>query len=206
MAIDWASVNAVTIPEGEVKKIAINGTTVWEKGALPTIYQAVEYIGCTGTQYLRTGYIPTPSYDTRIDMQYMFTATQTGDKFLFGSRDGTNDITYQCEAYNGSKWYCGSGYNQFRNVLTNVGTTLNTKYTFLINGSSMTINGSSVSRTATRTTGDPLELYIFASNYSGASRYINTGVRIYQLKRTLSRAIENLTTWRVCMTSSVNDS
>lgn len=190
MTIDWSTIKDVTIPEGNVKKIAINGTTVWEKGALPTIYQAVEYIGNTGTQYIKSGYIPTPSYSTRIDMQYMFTATQNGGKFLFGSRGGSSDITYQCDAYTGTKWYCGSGYNQFRSALKNVGTTLNTKYTFLINGNSMTINGSSVSRTSTRTTGDPLEIYIFASNYNGKEKFINTGVRIYQLKFTVDGTVE----------------
>lgn len=190
MTIDWSTIKEVTIPEGSVKKIAIDGVTVWEKGALPTIYQAVEYIGNTGTQYIKTGYTPTPSYSTRIDMQYMFTATQSGDKFLFGSRGGSSDITYQSEAYTGTTWYCGSGYNQFRSVLKNVGTALNTKYTFLINGSSMTINGSTISRTTTRTTGVPLELYIFASNYSGEAKFINSGVRIYQLKFTVGGTVE----------------
>lgn len=190
MAVNWSTVKAAAIPEGNVEKVAINGTTVWKYGGLPSIYQAVEYIGCTGTQYLETGYIPTPSYDTRIDMQYMFTATQSGDKFLFGSRGGSNDITYQCEAYAGNTWYCGGGYNQFRSVLKKVGTALNTKYTFLINGNSMTINGRTASRTTTKTTGVPLELYIFASNYSGEARYINSGVRIYQLKFTVDGTVE----------------
>lgn len=190
MTIDWSTIKEVTIPEGSVKKIAIDGVTVWEKGALPTIYQAVEYIGNTGTQYIKTGYTPTPSYSTRIDMQYMFTATQTGDKFLFGSRGGTNDITYQCEAYGGTTWYCGGGYYQFRSVLKNVGTTLNNKYTFLINGNKMTVNGSTASQTQTRTTGSSLELYIFASNYSGETRFINPGVRIYQLKFTVDGTVE----------------
>lgn len=191
MAVNWSTVKAAAIPEGNVEKVAINGTTVWKYGGLPSIYQAVEYIGCTGTQYLETGYIPTPSYDTRIDMQYMFTATQIGvDKMLFGSRGGKNDITYQCQAFGGSQWYCGGGYYQFRSVLKNVGTALNTKYTFLINGNTMTINGSSVSQNQTRTTGSALELYIFAWNSNGETKYINSGVRIYQLKFTVNGIVE----------------
>lgn len=190
MTIDWSTVKAVTIPEGEVKQIAINGTVVWEKSALPSEYQAVEYIGNTGTQYIKTGYIPTPSYNTRIDMQYMFTARQAEDKMLFGSRGGTNDITYQGEAYSGTTWYCGGGYYQFRSVLRNVGTALNTKYTFLINGNTMTINGSSASQNQTRTTGSALELYIFAWNSKGKAEYINSGARIYQLKFTVNGIVE----------------
>lgn len=190
MTIDWSTVKAVTIPEGEVKQIAINGTVVWEKSALPSEYQAVEYIGNTGTQYIKTGYTPTPSYNTRIDMQYMFTATQAGDKMLFGSRGGSSSITYQGEAYSGAQWYCGGGYYQFRNVLRNVGTALNTKYTFLINGNTMTINGSSASQNQTRTTGSALELYIFAWNSNGKAEYINSGARIYQLKFTVNGIVE----------------
>lgn len=190
MTIDWSTVKAVTIPEGEVKQIAINGTVVWEKSALPSEYQAVEYIGNTGTQYIKTGYTPTPSYNTRIDMQYMFTATQAGDKMLFGSRGGSSSITYQCQAYSGAQWYCGGGYYQFRNVLRNVGTALNTKYTFLINGNTMTINGSSASQNQTRTTGSALELYIFAWNSNGKAEYINSGARIYQLKFTVNGIVE----------------
>lgn len=190
MTIDWSTVKAVTIPEGEVKQIAINGTVVWKKSALPSEYQAVEYIGNTGTQYIKTGYIPTPSYNTRIDMQYMFTATQTGDKMLFGSKGGSSSITYEVEAFSGAQWYCGSGYYQFRNVLRNVGTALNTKYTFLINGNTMTINGSSASQNQTRTTGSALELYIFAWNSNGEAEYINSGARIYQLKFTVNGIVE----------------
>lgn len=190
MTIDWSTVKAVTIPEGEVKQIAINGTVVWEKSALPSEYQAVEYIGNTGTQYIKTGYTPTPSYNTRIDMQYMFTATQTGDKMLFGSRGGASSITYQSEAFSGVTWYCGGGYYQFRSVLGNVGTALNTKYTFLINGNKMTINGSSVSQNQTRTSGSALELYIFAWNSNGTAGYINSGARIYQLKFTVNGIVE----------------
>lgn len=190
MTIDWSTIKEVTIPEGSVKKIAIDGVTVWEKSALPSEYQAVEYIGNTGTQYIKTGYTPTPSYNTRIDMQYMFTATQTGDKMLFGSRGGAGRITYEGEAFNGAQWYCGGGYYQFRNVLGNVGTALNTKYTFLINGNTMTINGRSASKNQTMTTGSAFELYIFAWNSNGKAEYINSGARIYQLKFTVNGIVE----------------
>lgn len=190
MAVNWSTVKAVAIPEGNVEKVAIKGTTVWKYGGLPSIYQAVEYIGNTGTQYIKTGYTPTPSYNTRIDMQYMFTATQLGDKMLFGSTGGSSSITYECEAFNVTQWYCGGGYYQFRNVIRNVGTALNTKYTFLINGNTMTVNGSSASQNQTRTKGPALELYIFAWNSNGKAEYINSGARIYQLKFTVDGTVE----------------
>ena len=57
MVIDWSAVKAVKIPEGDCKRVAINGTIVWEKGGLPSEYQQVEYIESTGTQYINTGVI-----------------------------------------------------------------------------------------------------------------------------------------------------
>lgn len=51
--MNFASVKALTIPEGEVKSISIGGTVVWEKQLL---YDArVEYLESTGTQYVDTG-------------------------------------------------------------------------------------------------------------------------------------------------------
>lgn len=54
MAIEWSKVKAVKIPEGDCKRVAINGTIVWEKSGLPSEYQRVEYIESTGTQYIDT--------------------------------------------------------------------------------------------------------------------------------------------------------
>ena len=55
MAIEWSAVKAVKIPEGDCKRVAINGTIVWEKGGLPSEYQQVAYIEGDGKSWINTG-------------------------------------------------------------------------------------------------------------------------------------------------------
>jgi len=53
--VNFAGVQSITIPEGDVKSIAIGGVTVWQKPN-PLPYDAeVEYIESTGTQWIDTG-------------------------------------------------------------------------------------------------------------------------------------------------------
>lgn len=52
--MNFAGVQSVTIPEGDVKSVAIGGVTVWTKPN-PLPYDAeVEYLESTGTQYVDT--------------------------------------------------------------------------------------------------------------------------------------------------------
>ena len=53
--MDWSQVTALTIPEGNVKQVSVNGVVLWKKGLLPRF---VEYIESTGTQFINTGIIP----------------------------------------------------------------------------------------------------------------------------------------------------
>ena len=53
--MNFAGVQSITIPEGDVKSIAIGGVTVWQKPN-PLPYDAeVEYVESTGAQYVDTG-------------------------------------------------------------------------------------------------------------------------------------------------------
>jgi hypothetical protein len=72
--IDWSRVKSVTIPDGSVKQIDIDGTTVWTKqeGILPSEYQQVEWIGTSGTQYLNIPY--TMVQDDEYDIIAMVTS------------------------------------------------------------------------------------------------------------------------------------
>lgn len=81
--INFSSVKSVMIPEGDVKKIEINGITVWEKSTnrLPDEYQEVEYIESTGTQYIDTGVVGKNGIRILTEMGW---ATLSGS--LFGSR------------------------------------------------------------------------------------------------------------------------
>ena len=77
--MNFAGVKSITIPEGDVKSIAVGGVTVWEK--LP--YDAeIEYLESTGTQYVDTGIVPAPT--TRLDLDFM---PENNGVRVFGSDD-----------------------------------------------------------------------------------------------------------------------
>ena len=84
MAIEWSKVKAVRIPEGDCKRVAINGTIVWEKGGLPSEYQQVEYIEGDGAQYIDLNLSI-----TRASVGYCrfyFSGSGSVNRFLFGGR------------------------------------------------------------------------------------------------------------------------
>ena len=152
---------------------------------IPAKYQEVEYLESTGTQYIKTNYTPTVTENMKIEMDYMFTKTQSGDSFLFGAKvSGTSPVNFQCEHYNNRSWYCGGGLYQFRNVLYNLGGSLNKRYSFIIDGNVLKIDGNSVNSTTTQSNLYSVPLYIFAANWNGATNFINKGARIYNLSFT----------------------
>ena len=53
--MDWSQVTALTIPEGSVKQVSVNGVVLWKKGSSPSDYTQLEYIESTGTQWIDTG-------------------------------------------------------------------------------------------------------------------------------------------------------
>lgn len=42
--MDWTQVTALTIPEGNVKQISVNGVVIWKKVLSPNDYTQLEYI------------------------------------------------------------------------------------------------------------------------------------------------------------------
>lgn len=79
--MDWSQVTALTIPEGSVKQVSVNGVVLWKKG----LYTKLEYIESTGTQYINTGIINwnnTLEYEIKLSIQQ-----QSGIKTYFGCYD-----------------------------------------------------------------------------------------------------------------------
>ncbi len=86
--MDWSQVTALTIPEGNVKQVSVNGVVLWKKGLLPVGYTQLEYIESTGTQYIDTGVVNwnnTLEYEIKLSIQQ-----QSGIKTYFGCYDGWN--------------------------------------------------------------------------------------------------------------------
>ena len=53
--MDWSQVTALTIPEGNVEQVSVNGVVLWKKSSSPSDYTQLEYIESTGTQWIDTG-------------------------------------------------------------------------------------------------------------------------------------------------------
>lgn len=88
--MNFANVTSITIPEGSVSRILKGSEVLWEKvtSLLPAAYQQVEYIECTGTQYIDTGVIAS---DYPGGIRYVFRGQTLG--YLAGSN---NNYLFGC--------------------------------------------------------------------------------------------------------------
>ena len=54
--MDWTQVTDLTIPEGNVKQISVNGVVIWKKVLSPNDYTQLEYIqNDSDSLYIKTG-------------------------------------------------------------------------------------------------------------------------------------------------------
>lgn len=110
--MNFAGVQSVTIPEGDVKRIAIGGVTVWTK---PNPYDAeIEYLESTGTQYIDTGVLADGSVlsaeiDVDCSLAGQFAGAVRGhsvrSRMHFGVASGYDTIYIGSRATNGSAWF-----------------------------------------------------------------------------------------------------
>ena len=52
--MDWTQVTDLTIPEGNVKQISVNGVVIWKKVLSPSDYTQLEYIQNDSDSYIKT--------------------------------------------------------------------------------------------------------------------------------------------------------
>lgn len=71
-------------------------------GGLPSVYQAVEWIGARGTQYLKTKVSASSNVDLYVE--FMPVTGNTGDNVLFGSANGTSAM-YWCDIYSNTVYW-----------------------------------------------------------------------------------------------------
>ena len=56
--MDWTQVTDLTIPEGNVKQISVNGVVIWKKVLSPNDYTQLEYIqNDSDSLYIKQAYI-----------------------------------------------------------------------------------------------------------------------------------------------------
>lgn len=81
--MDWSQITALTIPEGSVKQVSVNGVILWKKGSSLSDYTQLEYIESTGAQWIDTGIATTNN-----DLGFMLEAMPltNDDVYPMGSR------------------------------------------------------------------------------------------------------------------------
>lgn len=67
--MNFANVNSLVIPEGEVYSIACGSEILWQKSRLPLEFQEVEYIESTGEQYIDSEVIASTTIITEVKCQ-----------------------------------------------------------------------------------------------------------------------------------------
>lgn len=89
--MDWSQVTALTIPEGSVKQVSVNGVVLWKKGSPLSDYTQLEYIESTGTQWIDTGIATTNN-----NLGFMLEAMPltSADVYPIGSRAISNGIRF----------------------------------------------------------------------------------------------------------------
>ena len=149
---------------------------------LPSIYQEVEYIESSGTQYINTGY--TPTTNTWFSVEYSIVSYPWTYNTVFWCRKEYNQNCYYIW-YTSSKWYYGFGNNHIDPSPINLRNTTNT-----ITYNWTTISDGTNSSNVSVSTSPQWNLYIFAGNWNwSASEF--SAIKLYSFELT-----ENWTTVR----------
>lgn len=173
--MDFASVKAITIPEGNVTKITVDGVVLWTAGGLPSAYQEVEWVqAASGVgAYIDLGF----SFDTAAIVHLNMYCFDTTPSYIFGAAESSGKYRCMISApYNGAKHaYCygsdGSSYITITATLLSGWNEL--KYTLkkgLISVKNET-NGSNTQNTNNVAFTMSSNLYLFAQNYNGSMRH-----------------------------------
>lgn len=121
--MDWSQVTALTIPEGSVKQVSVNGVILWKKGSSLSDYTQLEYIESTGTQYIDTGIATTNN-----NLGFMLEAMPltNADVYPMGSRAiggntrffGVRSVSSNTFSYGWSFYQTASASQSYVNVRT----------------------------------------------------------------------------------------
>ena len=115
--VNFAQVKAMTIPEGTVAQIWIDGALMWKRD-LPVGYTEIAYIQTTGEQYINTGVVPSP--DSRVICDFQAT-DKDSENHIFGSRSSSTSRCFAFSIRGTGTWRFGygSGYTGSKVADTN---------------------------------------------------------------------------------------
>lgn len=131
---DFSTLKALTVPEGSVKKITVDGEVKWTKAEAEFSYTPIDYIQFTGSQRIDTGIIC--NRDTKIEVK--FARESASDKYLLGVRDSANAKSITAYLTSSGAWRFGNTYASFSPQV-------NTIYEAVLSKSGLTVNSSKYS-------------------------------------------------------------
>lgn len=107
--LDFSTLKALTVPEGSVNKITVDGELKWVKPEAEITYTPIEYIQFTGSQRIDTGII----CDQNTKIRLMFTTDTSSAKYLYGVRDSANEKSVTAYLTKNGAWRFGNTYASF---------------------------------------------------------------------------------------------
>ena len=185
--MNFSQVKSLSIPEGDVRRIEINGVTVWQR--IPIAYQEVEWIANQATKNqdvaIDTGVIPSNVPSLKIELDVM-PLSRTG------AYSSSNGVMLGCRSMSKYEWciresggYFGAYTYDTGNILTSTtNVVLNERYTIVYHGNSLSVNDNTGTTRASATSlGYPTNsIYLF--RWNDADGYTNTRInyRLYSCK------------------------
>ena len=100
MSLNFDNVRHLTSEGQSVVRLDIDGASVWK--GLPSGYKMLDYIECTGTQYIDTGFIL--NQDSRIVCEFMY----KGGNGIYGARNTVATRNFSMRVISGA-WQMGYG-------------------------------------------------------------------------------------------------
>ena len=153
---------------------------------LPPAYKKIDYIECSGTQWIETNYIP-DSNNLIIEWKYMITQQISGDEMMFGTQNGSGGSCY-AELYDNQRWYAHGLTYSYRvrqaNSGGDSGEHINQIYYAIMDKNSLNIVNTCLFNTPDNTYDKQQSayIYIFAwRNKNGNQQYLSNGLRLYCL-------------------------
>lgn len=98
--MDFDNVRHLTIEGQSIVRLDMDGTPVWK--GLPSGYKHLDYVECTGTQYIDTGFIL--NQDSRVVCEYMY----KGGNGVYGARNTVATRNFSMRVINNA-WQFGYG-------------------------------------------------------------------------------------------------
>ena len=105
--LDFSHIKAITIPEGEVKKITNSqGITLWEKPQADDVYTPLSYLEFNADMVFDTGVIC--NQETTLEIR--FTRESSESRYFYGVRTSDNKATVAAYLATSGAWRFGGAY------------------------------------------------------------------------------------------------